>query len=71
MNNQICKGYHHIESGEETTQAQEKQAQEEVETPPPQTAITRVTKQKRVKDPQKVSAGKIVAEVREHNLKQK
>ena len=35
------------------------------------TPVTRVTKQKKVKDPHKVSAGKIGAVVRTHNLKQK
>ena len=59
-----------MELVEETTiQAVEKQTTQE-ETPPLQ-KITRVTKQKRIKDPQKVSAGKLGGAVRTHNLKQK
>ena len=36
---------------------------------PPQTVVTRVTKETRVKDPQKQAAGKLGAAIRTHNLK--
>ena len=50
-----------VETGETSTPPQAQA--------PPQTVVTRVTKEKRVKDPQKQAAGKLGAAIRTHNLK--
>ena len=66
-----------MESAETTLESPTPSVAETVETSPPpqaqtplpQTVVTRVTKEKRVKDPQKQAAGKLGAAIRTHNLK--